>query len=122
MLASAFRSGTIDRLAIGLSGLCMIHCVASVVLVTLLASAGGVLLHPAIHEIGLLLAVIIGTLALGMGVMRHGLMLPTAIGGLGIGVMAGSLAVPHGGTEAAFAVFGVLLVALAHDLNRRAAA
>jgi hypothetical protein len=34
--------------------------------------------------------------------------------------MAGALSVPHDGGEALFTVFGVALLALGHDLNRRA--
>jgi hypothetical protein len=47
-------------------------------------------------------------------------MLPASVGGLGLGVMAGSLVIGHenGGTLAS--IFGVLIVALGHDLNRRA--
>ena len=32
----------LDRLAMGLSGLCAVHCVATAVLLGLLASAGGI--------------------------------------------------------------------------------
>ena len=37
----------LDRLAMGLSGLCAVHCVATAVLLGLLASAGGILGKPA---------------------------------------------------------------------------
>ena len=57
VLRGAIRNGSIDRLAIGLSGLCLVHCLASAVLLTLLASAGGLLLDPVIHEVGLTLAI-----------------------------------------------------------------
>ena len=67
-----------------------------------------------------MIAVLLGVVALGRGIALHGFMLPSAIGGLGLGVMAGALAVPHGGGEIAIAAFGVLLVAMGHDLNRRA--
>ena len=36
MLSGAIRNGGIDRLAIGLSGLCLVHCIASAVLLTML--------------------------------------------------------------------------------------
>ena len=55
-MGNAIRPGAIDRWAIGLSGLCLVHCIASAVFLTMLASAGGMLLHPAVHEIGLVLA------------------------------------------------------------------
>lgn len=111
----------LDRLAIGLSGLCLAHCVASAVLLTVLASAGSALLHPAFHEIGLLLAMGLAAFALGRGVMVHGYALPAWVGSLGLGVMAGALSLPHEGyDEALYSILGVLIVALGHDLNRRA--
>jgi hypothetical protein len=109
-----------DRLAIGLSGLCLIHCLASAIFVAMLASAGGLLLHPAIHEVGLVIAIGLGIVAQGRGVMEHGFMTPSAVGGLGLGVMAGSLALPEGGAGTVYTIVGVLILALGHDLNRRA--
>ncbi len=119
---SLLSEGRLDRLGIALSGLCAVHCVLSVVLLTLVSSVGGVLLHPAFHEIGLILAIGFGTLGLGMGIVRHGYMLPTAIGGLGLGVMAGAASMEHGEMETVWTLVGVALLALGHDLNRRAAA
>jgi len=116
------REGFLDRAAIALSGLCLVHCLATTVLVALLASVGGVLLDPAIHEIGLAIAIGLGMFALGRGIIRHGYMMPAAIGGLGLGVMAGALTLPHGGLEVVYTIVGVAILALGHDLNRRAAA
>lgn len=115
-------TGTLDRLAIGLSGLCLVHCVASVFLLSLFASVGGMLLHPAIHEIGLGIAIMIGLYALVRGAAEHGYILPAAVGGLGLGVMTGALAVPHGSTETVYTMLGIAILALGHDLNRRATA
>ena len=120
MFHSLGRQGAIDRLAIGLSGLCLVHCVATAVLVLVVSAAGGVLLDPRIHEVGLVLAIILGVIGLGRGVREHGFMLPAAIGALGLGTMAGSLTLHHGTEEVIYSVFGVLLLALGHDLNRRA--
>ena len=120
MFASAIRNGAIDRAAIGLSGLCLVHCVATAVLVMMLASAGGLLVDPRIHEFGLTLAIVLGVIGLGRGAMIHGFMLPVAIGSLGLGTMAGSLTLGHGVEEVVYSVFGVLILALGHDLNRRA--
>lgn len=114
----------IDRIAIGLSGLCMVHCLASAVLLAMLSAAGGLLLHPLIHEIGLTVAIGLGTIALGRGIVDHGYMMPAAMGALGLGVMAGAMTLPHDGSggEALWTMIGVGLLALGHDLNRRAAA
>ena len=111
----------LDRMAIGLSGLCLVHCVATTVLLAMLASAGGFLGAPWIHEVGLTLAMIIGSFALGRGIFEHGFMMPSAVGALGLGVMAGALSLGHGQTEALYTVVGVAILALGHDLNRRAA-
>jgi hypothetical protein len=119
---ASLHSGRIDRIGIALSGICAVHCVSSVVLMTLLASVGGELFHPAFHEIGLAIAIVLGAAGLGAGIWRHGYMLPVAIGGLGLGVMAGALTLPHGEGEALWTIIGVGLLALGHDLNRRAAA
>lgn len=111
-----------DRFAIGLSGLCAVHCLASAVLVALAASAGGLLLNPIFHEVGLSIAIVLGGIALGRGIWQHGFMLPSSVGGLGLGVMAGAISMPHdGGQETLFTLIGVGLLALGHDLNRRAA-
>lgn len=120
MFANGIRDSAFDRVAIGLSGLCLVHCLASAVLVAVLASAGGLLLDPIIHELGLLLAIGLGVIALGRGILEHGFMMPSAVGGLGLGVMAGALTMPHGPAEVAYTVLGVAILALGHDLNRRA--
>ncbi len=109
-----------DGLGLGIAGLCLIHCLATTVLLTVLASAGGLLLDPVIHEVGLFLAIIFGILALGKGLWDHGFVLPAAIGALGIGMMAGALTLPHGGTEILWTILGVAVLALGHDLNHRA--
>ncbi|MFZ3483275.1 MerC domain-containing protein [Sphingomonas sp. 3-13AW] len=114
------RDGVLDRFAIGLSGLCVVHCLASALFLGLFASAAGALMNPLFHEVGLMLAIGFGALALGRGVLTHGYMMPSAIGGLGLGVMMGALHLPHGGGEMIWTMIGVGLLALGHDLNRRA--
>ena len=90
-----------DRLAIGLSALCLVHCAASVILVALLATAGGALFHPAIHEFGLGLAILLAIAGLGRGFLLHRRPVPMILGLCGIALMATALTVPHGVTEAA---------------------
>lgn len=107
----------LDRIAMGISGLCVVHCIATAVLIGLLASASGFLGKPIIHEVGLTLAMVVGAVALGRGYLEHGFMLPAAIGSMGLGIMAGALSLPEGGHEPIYTVFGVLIVALAHRLN-----
>ena len=107
----------LDRIAMGLSGLCLVHCLATAVALALLSAAGGFLGSPIIHEVGLTLAMLLGAVALGRGVLEHGYMMPVAVGGLGLGVMAGALSMPHDGTEALYTIIGVGIVALGHRLN-----
>ena len=48
-------------------------------------------------------------------------MMPSAVGALGLGVMAGALSLPHDGSEALSTMVGVGILALGHQLNRMAA-
>ena len=115
------RSGGLDRLAIGLSGLCLVHCIGTSVALALMSAAGGLFFSHLFHEVGLTLAIVLGVVALGRGVMEHGYVLPAAVGAFGIGMMAGALALPHDGSEALWTVLGVGVLAFGHDLNYRAA-
>ena len=45
---------------------------------------------------------LLGAVALGHGIVEHGFMMPSAVGGLGLGVMAGALTLPHDGSEALY--------------------
>jgi len=107
----------LDRMGILVSGLCAVHCVLGLVLVTLLGLGGGALLAPEIHETGLVLAVIIGTVTLGFGLLRHGRAGPLAIGACGIALMGAAIVTGHGVSEALLTIAGVALVAFAHIRN-----
>ena len=121
MMGLTLTTPRLDRIAIGLSGLCLVHCVATAVALALVSAVGGFLGAPIIHEVGLTLAILLGAFALVRGVLDHGYMMPSAIGGLGLGVMAGALSMPHDGTEALYTIVGVGIVALGHRLNAMAA-
>ena len=121
MLQMSIHTSRLDRIAMGVSGLCLVHCLGTAILLGLMSAAGGVLGAPIIHEVGLTLAMALGAVALGRGVLEHGFMMPSAVGGLGLGVMAGALTMPHDGTEAAYTVAGVMILALGHRLNAMAA-
>lgn len=111
----------LDRIAIGLSGLCLVHCLATAVLLALLSAAGGFLGEPIFHEVGLVLAMILGAISLGRGIVQHGYGMPSAVGGLGLGIMAGALTLGHDGGEALYTIVGVAILALGHRLNAIAA-
>ena len=105
----------------GLSGLCVVHCVTTAVLLGLVASAGGFLGKPIIHEVGLTLAMILGAVALGRGVREHGFVLPAAVGLTGLAVMGYALTLHETGLEPVYTIAGVMILALGHRLNLMAA-
>jgi MerC mercury resistance protein len=110
----------LDRIAVGLSGLCAVHCVATAIVIGLLASAGGLLGNPLIHETGLSLAMVIGAIALGRGIREHGLMLPSAIGVAGLGTMAFGMTLHESGFEPVITIVGVSILAIGHRMNIKA--
>ncbi len=114
------RDGRLDRLGILLSGLCAVHCLASALFVAVLGLAGGILIDHSVHQIGLMLAIVFGIATIGLGALEHGYLFPVAIGSLGVGVMAGALTLPHDSGETIYTILGVMVLALGHDLNRRA--
>lgn len=111
-----------DRTGLMLSGLCAVHCVAGLVLVSLLGLGGELLLAPEIHRIGLALALVVGLVSLGFGLARHGNPGPLVVGLAGLCLMAAALAAGHGVPEAVLTIAGVALVAAAHLRNLRHAA
>jgi NO-binding membrane sensor protein with MHYT domain len=118
------KDGLWDRIAVLISGLCLVHCISTMVFVALLSSVGGMFLNPLIHEIGIGIAIALGMFTLGRGVIDHGYIMPAAIGGLGLGMMMGAITLGHdgnhGGAEVLYTMLGVGVLALGHDLNYRA--
>lgn len=115
----------LDYLGIGLAGMCALHCLVTLVVVSTLG-LGGILgghylLDENIHRIGLLLALVVGGLAIGWGLLRHRRMLPFGIAVAGLALMAVALLVPHGTNEFMLTLVGVALVSAAHLVNMRAA-
>lgn len=117
MAQLTISTGRLDRLAMGLSGLCLVHCAATAILLGLLASAGGLLGKPIIHEVGLTLAMVVGAIALGRGLREHGFVLPAMVGASGLAIMGYALSLPEGGREPIVTVVGVMVLALGHRLN-----
>jgi hypothetical protein len=120
MASKPISTWRLDRIAMGLSGLCAVHCVATAVLLGLLASAGGMLGKPIIHEVGLSLAIILGTVALGRGIREHGFILPSAVGAVGLTLMAYAMSLHETGYEPLVTIAGVSVLALGHRLNMMA--
>jgi hypothetical protein len=111
----------LDQLGIGLAGLCALHCLATLTLISVLGLGGHFLLEDNIHRIGLVLAVGVAAVAIGWGVLRHRRMLPFGVASAGLVVMTVALLVPHGTSEFLLTLVGVALVSLGHWLNLRAA-
>ena len=113
----------LDKVGVLLSGLCAVHCIAGLVLVSVLGigslGVGEVLLNPAIHRIGLALAVSIGVVTLGFAAHRHRRADLLVLGGTGLALMATGLIAPHGSAEAVLTIGGVGLLATAHLRNLR---
>jgi hypothetical protein len=120
MASRPISTSRLDRIAMTLSGLCAVHCVATAVLLGLLASAGGMLGKPIIHEVGLSLAMILGAIALGRGIREHGFLLPSAVGATGLGLMGYAMTLHESGLEPAVTILGVSVLALGHRLNMMA--
>ncbi|HEU4821317.1 MAG TPA: MerC domain-containing protein [Qipengyuania sp.] len=109
----------LDRAGIALSALCAVHCLLSVVLVSVIGLGAEALLDPAIHRIGLLLATLVAAVAIGWGAVKHRMAAPFVVAMMGLSFMGGALAVPHGVEEAVLTIIGVALVSLGHILNLR---
>jgi hypothetical protein len=109
----------LDRAGLLLSGLCALHCLLSVAVVASLGVGGHLLLHPAIHRVGLALALVIAAVAIGSGALRHRQPVPFVVAMTGLTFMGGALAVDHGMEEIVLTVIGVVLVAAGHVLNLR---
>jgi hypothetical protein len=117
------KAGWLDRAAIGLSGLCLIHCLGTALVVALTATAASIFLNPLIHEIGLAMAIGLGVIALGSGMLTHRRKAPMLVAALGLCSMAYALSLRHGvAGEVVFTILGVCLVAIGHSLNWRAQA
>lgn len=111
--------GVLDRAGIWLSSLCLLHCLATIVLVSALGLGGQFFLAPEIHRFGLALALIIAAVAIGWGALRHRKAAPFVTAMMGLSFMGGALAVPHGFYEALLTMIGVVLVSTGHFLNMR---
>lgn len=111
----------LDHFGIGLAGLCAVHCLVTLLLVSALGLGGHFLLEEHIHRIGLILALAVAGVAIGWGLLRHGRILPFMVALGGLVLMAGALIVPHGAGEFLLTLVGVGMVSAGHWLNLRAA-
>lgn len=121
MVLSSFFRRRLDRAGVILSGLCALHCIATILAISGVGLGSQFLLNPAIHKFGLLVAVLVAAVAIGWGALQHRRRTPFAVAMTGLTVMGGALAAPHGVAEAVLTIIGVALVAFGHLLNLRSA-
>ncbi|QUL37245.1 MerC domain-containing protein [Erythrobacter sp. JK5] len=110
----------LDQVGIGLAGMCALHCLVTVLIVSALGLGGHFLADPLIHRIGLALALFVAAVAIGWGAIKHRRRMPFVTAMMGLTFMGGALAVPHGPKEFVLTLIGVSLVAAGHLLNLRA--
>lgn len=107
-----------DRAGVVLSGLCLVHCLASIAVLSAFGF-GGELLAPEFHKWGLAIALVIAAVAIGWGAIEHRRAVPFVVAMMGLTFMGGALAAPHGLYEAVLTIIGVALVSIGHILNLR---
>lgn len=120
-LTMNFFRRRLDRAGVLLSGLCALHCAATILVVSGIGIGSHFLLHPAIHKFGLLIAALVAGVAIGWGALQHRRPAPFVVAMMGLTFMGGALAAPHGVPEAILSIIGVALVAFGHILNLRGA-
>ncbi len=110
----------LDHIGIGLAGLCALHCLVTILIVSALGLGGHFLASPEIHRFGLALALIVAAVAIGWGALKHRRRAPFVTAMMGLTFMGGALAAPHGTFEFVLTLIGVGLVSLGHLLNLKA--
>lgn len=116
------RGTMLDRTAVALSGICLLHCLALPFLVVLLPLATEL---PATHWHAELLVIVlpVSIVAFAMGYRRHGSLRIMAAGtfGLLLLVLGGTIVHAHYGVaeDRALTVAGSLILAVAHFYNAR---
>ena len=116
------RQQLFDGLAIGASGLCLVHCLVLPLLIILLPTLAAFLAVPeSFHVWALAFAVPTSGLALASGYRRHHWLRPTLVALPGLILLAlGALVAPTGWMETSLTVPGAILLAIGHALNWRA--
>ncbi len=111
----------LDRLAIGTSLLCLLHCIGLPILFAMLPALSSVLpLGEGVHVLMLLTALPVSGIALTGGYRAHGRIVPAILGTLGLVALAvGVMFASTPAIETAFTVAGGLALATAHIGNWR---
>ncbi len=115
------RSPLLDRLAIGTSLLCLLHCIGLPILIAMLPALASVLpVGEGVHVALLLTALPVSGIALAGGYRAHGRIVPAVLGAVGLlALAAGVTLASTTAIETGFTVAGSLALALAHIGNWR---
>ena len=120
MTAATRRADWAERLAIGASAACLVHCLALPLALAALPALSSVLSLPeSFHVWVLAIAIPTALLALLHGRARHGRGWPLVAGLSGLTLLAIGALVLEGGSETLATVLGSLTLALAHIANWR---
>lgn len=108
----------LDTLGIGLSGLCLLHCVATPVFL-ILAPALAALVPESewVHITLLAIALPLSLVAFSRGLNHHKSRHPDILGAIGLAALGLGLALPA--HETSLTIGGVLFLATGHLLNRQ---
>lgn len=115
-------TGKLDRAAVFLSGLCLLHCLALPVLLAVFPLLGSFFIpHETFHQLILVIVVPTTALALGSGYRCHHRLGVLALGALGVaGLVAAAFTVHRleaEQLERAMTIAGGLILACAHGWN-----
>jgi MerC mercury resistance protein len=109
-----------DGVAVGLSALCLVHCLALPAMTVGLPALGAIPHAHWMHAMMFSLALPISAWAFYRGYVRHIRLLPILLGVAGLVMLAlGVITHGTGRAETGFTVFGTLLLICAHGLNIR---
>lgn len=117
-------TGKLDKAAVALSGLCLVHCLLLPLVIALFPVFGERLLpHETFHQLILIVVVPTTVIALGLGVWRHRCPRVAGLGLAGIMLLAAAAFIVHTlageSLERWVTVAGGLLLASAHWRNYR---
>lgn len=115
----------LDGVAVCLSMLCLVHCLALPVLIASLPLIAASMVANERFHLWMLLAIVpTSVLALGSGFRTHRLLAPLVLGGFGVSLIASAAVGPDlmgmsRSMDTALTVVGGLMLAVAHGLNYR---
>ncbi len=110
-----------DKLALFASALCMVHCLLSLPMLSVLA-VFPLTQQEAVHPVMALIAVALGAPALALGYRRHRLMYVVVVGIAGLALLLSSLVFEHAQlSHVLLTVIGLFLLIGAHISNWRCA-